>query len=883
MAKKKESTKNPKNPSKIKPHSAKSFPQFALLPMIGMLGLSILFGIAYDLFFSNTMNQGKQQQRADLQAQLFAQQVDQTMNLLDQSLHGVVSMQALTSALTTANANDDLNSLEQDLNALIPYSLKLRIIANGSAKVDKKNFPPLTFSAVDMIQNAEIGETIHPEVFTTDNQRILNWVKTIKRDEEVIGSLFASINFNALLGKATSSTHADTSVQLIQQFKNGTPLTLFSQGSKQTQSSAIRSEKKTGNPNWTVIYTVTPISMTNRLIASIPPLLIVFIFGITAAFLAFRSLEKHLRVDSALLISHLEEIKFGQYSKTPSFSVLFMETLDHTLERIFSDFKTESTTPFQVSASSAQEEGEREDSETSSPFTQSDAAPDSDANPEPPAGFELPENLDGNSKEFPGHGLPSAEVDDQLEIPDIPTSIFRAYDIRGIVDKDITVETIRLLGQSIGSEAITKGEQRIFVGRDGRLSSPVLCEALVEGLLSTGINVTNIGIVPTPMLWFACHTERGSQSGVMVTGSHNPAHYNGLKIMIAGNTLSGKSVLALRDRLIRNAIEKGAGEENTESIKEDYINHIAEDVILATPMTIVLDCGNGAASEVAPELFNELGCNTIPLFAEIDGNFPNHHPDPSREENLEDLKAAVKENKADIGIAFDGDGDRIGIVTPSGKVIWPDRLMMLYAKDLLVRSPGADIIFDVKCSRRLPELISNLGGRPLMWKTGHSMIKGKLKEMNAALAGEMSGHIFFNDRWFGFDDALYCGARLLEILSTESEDVEHVFASLPESLATPEIFIPVPEDRKFQIIQSLEEVGQFGSGKMNTIDGIRVDYPKAWGLIRASNTTPALTARFEAHNEEALVQIHSLFQKQLKQVDENLVIEDLHLEASPDL
>ena len=233
-----------------------------------------------------------------------------------------------------------------------------------------------------------------------------------------------------------------------------------------------------------------------------------------------------------------------------------------------------------------------------------------------------------------------------------------------------------------------------------------------------------------------------------------------------------------------------------------------------------------------------------------------------------------------MGIAFDGDGDRIGIVTPSGKVIWPDRLMMLYAKDLLVRNPGADIIFDVKCSRRLPELISNLGGRPLMWKTGHSMIKSKLKEMNAALAGEMSGHIFFNDRWFGFDDALYCGARLLEILSTESEDVEQVFASLPESLATPEILIPVPEDRKFRIIESLVEIGQFGSGKINTIDGIRVDFPKAWGLIRASNTTPALTARFEAHNEEALEQIHALFQKQLQQVDENLVIDDINIGSS---
>ena len=865
MVRKKKNANNGKQVEK-KQHSAKSFLSFIFLPVTIMLVVSLLFGFGYHLLIATKKDYNTMLLQVESQAQLLAQQVNHAEGTLKHTISNAASLDTLATALTHRDP-EQIAQLEASVNTLIPYSLKTRIIAKGTVKPDRKAFPPLSFSTVDMVQKTEMGEAIPPEVSTAEGKLILNCAYPIKSGDEIIGVFLTSIDFRALLGQTGASINEHSSLQLVQQFKNGTPLVLLSQGKKQLQESIVRSEQNTNNPNWKLIYAASPINPIDGLLEFFTPVLVAFLLGATATLVAFKVTEKHLRLDSVLLISHLEELKFGQYSRRPDFKVLFMETLDYTLERILTDYKNETEALPNQYAKSRATASTKDASKSNHGLTLAQEAA---------AELDLPEGLTTESpslqKEFPGHGLPSAEVDDKLELPDIPASIFRAYDIRGIVDADITEDTIRLLGKSIGSEALEKGEQSLFVGRDGRLSSPALSEALVEGLLSTGIHVINIGLVPTPVLWFACHTEESSRSGVMVTGSHNPKQYNGLKIMIAGDTLSGEGVLALRNRLIRNAIEQGSGEESKAEFKEKYINHIAEDVILATPMTIVLDSGNGAAGEIAPELFEELGCNTISLFSEIDGNFPNHHPDPSREENLEALKNAVKENNADLGIAFDGDGDRIGIVTPSGKVIWPDRLMMLYAKDLLVRNPGADIIFDVKCSRRLPELITNLGGRPLMWKTGHSMIKGKLKEMNAALAGEMSGHIFFNDRWFGFDDALYCGARLLEILSTESEGVEQVFADLPENLATPEILIPVPEDRKFQIIKSLEEKGQFGSGKVNTIDGVRVDFPKAWGLVRASNTTPALTARFEAHNEEALEQIKGLFQKQLQMVDENLII-----------
>ncbi|MBV1883524.1 MAG: phosphomannomutase/phosphoglucomutase [Pseudomonadales bacterium] len=451
----------------------------------------------------------------------------------------------------------------------------------------------------------------------------------------------------------------------------------------------------------------------------------------------------------------------------------------------------------------------------------------------------------------------------------VPHSIFRAYDIRGIVGETLTTDLVYLIGKAIGSEALAQGESSIAVARDGRLSGPELSDYLIKGLASTGCNVINIGMEPTPVLYYAANT-LDTRSGVMLTGSHNPANYNGLKVVIAGHTLSGDDILSLKQRIIDSEFAEGSGNVEQVDVRDSYIERITNDVILARPMKIVIDCGNGVPGAVAPTLFTALGCDVTPLYCEVDGEFPNHHPDPSKPENLQDLIAKVKDIGADIGLAFDGDGDRIGVVTPQGKIIFSDRLLMLYARDLLSRNPGADIIFDVKCTRDLVDLISSLGGRAIMWKTGHSFIKGKLKETGAVIAGEMSGHIFFNDRWYGFDDALYSAARLLEILSMETIDADSVFAEFPEKPTTPEINITVTDESKFKIVEDLQRFGDFGEGRINNIDGVRVDFPDCWGLVRASNTTPVLVARFEANDEEKLETIKTLFRNNLLNVDSSL-------------
>ncbi len=450
---------------------------------------------------------------------------------------------------------------------------------------------------------------------------------------------------------------------------------------------------------------------------------------------------------------------------------------------------------------------------------------------------------------------------------DVAASIFRAYDIRGIVGETLNPQVVMLLGKSIASEALAQGQNSLCVGYDGRLSSQEFCEALVEGVVSTGMNAIIVGQVPTPVLYFATQ-HHNTGTGVMITGSHNPANYNGLKVMIAGATLSGDAIQKLYTRIITQNFDEGRGERSEQKVDRAYLDTILNDIAVAAPLKVVIDAGNGVAGGLAPELIEELGCEVIPLYCEVDGNFPNHHPDPGNPENLKALIEAVQANHADIGLAFDGDGDRLGVVTNTGKIIWPDRLLMLFAKDVVSRNPGADIIYDVKCSRRLNALISSYGGRPVMWKTGHSLIKEKMKETGALLAGEMSGHIFFKERWYGFDDALYSAARLLEILGVEDKRSDEVFAEFPEDVSTPEINIPVTDDNKFEIIEKLcARKERFVGGNVSIIDGLRVDFPNGWGLCRASNTTPVLVLRFEADNESALLEIQQKFKAQLKEIE----------------
>ena len=454
----------------------------------------------------------------------------------------------------------------------------------------------------------------------------------------------------------------------------------------------------------------------------------------------------------------------------------------------------------------------------------------------------------------------------------LATEIFRAYDIRGIVDEQLSDAMLYHIGLAVGTQVKRNGEDSIAVGADGRLSSPRLSQALMAGLADTGCRVLNLGAVPTPVLYFGVKT-LGTVSGIMLTGSHNPSNYNGCKIVIGGHTLANDSIIALYDLIKLQDYELGIGAIEEHIIDQVYRDRIDSDVKLARPLKVVLDAGNGIAGDIAPKLFKQLGCNVIPLFCEVDGNFPNHHPDPGKPANLVDLQAAVAKHKADIGLAFDGDGDRVGVITETGQMIYPDKLLMLFAEDVISRNPLAEIIYDVKCTRLLEPFIQSKGGVPTMWKTGHSLIKSKMIETGALLAGEMSGHIFFKERWYGFDDGIYSAVRLCEILASTSESASAMFRRFPEDVSTPEINIQVTEEEKFDLVTQLQSA-HFPTGKVSTIDGIRVDYVDGWGLVRASNTTPVLVLRFEGQNQAVLQRIKEEFQHHLYAVDTKLTVPD---------
>ena len=443
----------------------------------------------------------------------------------------------------------------------------------------------------------------------------------------------------------------------------------------------------------------------------------------------------------------------------------------------------------------------------------------------------------------------------------IAPEIFKAYDIRGIVDRTLTTEAVASIGRAFGTEALQKGTPRVAIGRDGRLSGPGLAEALSSGLRAAGCDVVDVGRVTTPMLYFAAH-HLGTRSGIMVTGSHNPPDYNGLKMVMADQAIAGDAIQALRQRIERQEFTSGQGSYATAEIAEAYLDRVVGDVKVSRPVDLIVDCGNGVAGAFAPELYRRMGCRVTEMFCEVDGQFPNHHPDPSQPENLEDLIHALRDG-GELGFAFDGDGDRLGVVTKRGKIIYPDRQLMLFAADVLSRNPGAEIIFDVKCTRNLFDWVRRHGGQPLMWKTGHSLVKAKLRETGAPLAGEMSGHIFFKERWYGFDDGLYAGARLLEILSRE-RDVSVPLESLPDSVNTPELQIKLAEGENFTVIEKLQKQATFpGAQSVVTIDGVRVEYADGFGLARPSNTTPVIVLRFEAESEAGLTRIQEAFRKEI--------------------
>ena len=447
----------------------------------------------------------------------------------------------------------------------------------------------------------------------------------------------------------------------------------------------------------------------------------------------------------------------------------------------------------------------------------------------------------------------------------INADIFRAYDIRGVVETALTPAAVQTIGQALGS--LYPQNKTVVVGRDGRLSSAMLAASLSQGLCTSGREVVQIGEVPTPVLYYAAH-KLNTGAGVMVTGSHNPPEYNGLKMIMGGKTLSGDAIQAIYRCITDGSLTHATGKVRQEDLLDDYIARISSDISLSRPLRIAIDCGNGVAGPAAINLFIRLGCETSPLYCEVDGSFPNHHPNPSDPENLAALIQCVTQNNLDLGLAFDGDGDRLGVIDDQGKVLWADRQMMLYSRDVLSRNPGAKIIFDVKSSRNLRAVIEQAGGEAIMCKTGHSFIKNKMLETGALLAGEMSGHIFFKERWYGFDDALYSAARLLELLTAQHLPSSEVFATLPDAISTPEINVYFKQEgAQHAFMQQFSSQAKLPGAQMITIDGIRAGYAQGWGLVRASNTTPSLVIRFEAETAAVMEEIKTSFREQMLAVD----------------
>jgi len=720
-----------------------------------------------------------------------------------------------------ANTPEARALLEQKWQQATADALKLRLIPIGSADLDREAEFPIRYAELDLIQRAEQRTSALPELVQTNDRWILNWIRPLPPtgQKPPLGSLMVSIDASELIQLFTPTESALGEYILLQQFTGSPPQIVTKIGAGTTGYSV---QNNIAGSHLVVKF--TPSEQSLLLAEELPALWLTVVSLIVAGSLAL----------VWLLSKILVRIELGE--KNSGAAPLLSEVAKSHKESITtSDVMTD-------------------------PLFQKQDILDI-------AVIDEDENILGlqasGKKAKTGA---SAKINEET----VPAEIFRSYDIRGLVGSQITPELAQLLGQAIGSEAIDQGEQNIVVARDGRTHSESLTQALVRGILRTGCNVINIGVVPTPLMYFSTFHFDDTSSGVMVTASHNPKEYNGFKVVMNNRALADDAITELRARVIGQRFHQGLGDESARAIIPDYIDRIFSDVALAGNVSIVVDAGNAVPGIVAPQLFEELGCDVIPLFCDLDGEFPNHDPDPTIEKNLQALIAKVQETNADIGVAFDGDGDRLVVVTPKGDIIWPDRLLMLFAKDVLSRNPGADVLFDVKCSRQLNQVISSYGGRPIMWKTGHSPMKAKMEETQALIGGEYSGHIFIKDRWYGFDDGIYAMARLLEIITLRDQKIDDIFAAFPQLYSTPEIKIAIPELDKFGLIKKLSEIGDFASGTITTIDGLRVDYTKGWGLVRASNTSPALTLRFEAESHESLEKIQQIFKRELLKVDTRL-------------
>ncbi len=798
--------------------------------LLTLLAAALVINLLAAYFLYQTMVIGQNRENLQHATQSF---VDERKAVLDKYLqqHSLAietlsANSAWAAQLSPDNPDNTAESRQQLAHALAAQDdtiLNIYLFPTGTAQLNREAEFPVRYLELDLIQRAEQRKPALPELIEINKRWMLQWAKPVALDEQSppLGTLLITTDATPLLELFATTDARLGETLLQQQFTGSPPQTIRKTGTGAEGAKVVAKIKHSH-----LQLQFTPSAQMKDIAEELPSLWLVVVSLVAAASLALCWFLSKVFSGAALRAADKTQPSLQETVKASK------EAVDE--EKLINPlFQTQDILDIAVIDEDEDILGLRE-----------------------------------HSGKKPT-GAKRSSINEQ----DVPAEIFRSYDIRGLVDSQITPQLAQLIGQAVGSEAIDQGERSIVVARDGRTHSEALTQALIKGILRTGCNVINIGVVPTPVMYFATFHIDDTNSGVMVTASHNPKEYNGFKVVINNRALADDAVVELRSRIMAQRFHQGVGEELSRTIIPDYIERIFSDVALAGNISIVVDAGNAVPGLVAPQLFEELGCDVTPLFCDLDGEFPNHNPDPTIEENLQALIAKVKETKADIGVAFDGDGDRLVVVTPKGDIIWPDRLLMLFAKDILARNPGADVLFDVKCSRQLNQVISSYGGRPIMWKTGHSPMKAKMEETQALIGGEYSGHIFIKDRWYGFDDGIYAMAGLLEIITLRDQNIDAIFAGFPQLHATPEIKITIRDQDKFALIKKLAETGDFANGAITTIDGLRVDYTKGWGLVRASNTSPALTLRFEAESPEALEKIQHIFKRELIKVDATLSID----------
>ncbi len=818
----------------------------------------------------------------------FRAYLDSRLLELRVALGQIVTAPALQTALTTAVATGDraeLARLAPILSAAIPYARRVAIFPRGQAEADPTAAVPINFAAKDMLRRAESVSWVEPEAYSVRGQTLIYAVMRVTgarqtgptAEPDILGTVLVALDAGYFSEPLQAFEPPDGLLTANQRFAGGKPLTFVRHG----RDHALPGESidaRLAAEHWYVEYApgadVMPATAGDSVLAA---MLIAIVAAVAGTFVAYFRLFRTLRSDLGSLGEFLTRgARDGRSPLTGSFTLELMQRFAeaHAARLQPAGEPSPAPAPAAPTAEKAEPSGARVPvSEVAAGVANADRNPfgsgefDIEVIEEDNADLDaLADALD----EETGSGETAAD-DDGLATR-VDAEIFRSYDVRGIVGKNLSEDTALLLGRAIGAEAVARGVDTLVVGGDARASTPLLKAELIEGLTTSGVKVIDIGEVPTPVLYYAAYAY-DTRSGVMVTGSHNPPEYNGFKIMLAGETLAEGAIDALRSRIETLDFVSGKGSVESAEVVPSYIERIVSDIALAQTLKVVVDCGNGIAGAVAPQLLEELGCDVIPLYCDVDSSFPNHHPDPAEPANLTDLIARVKAEGADLGIAFDGDGDRIGVVTDTGEIVYPDRLLMLFARDVVGRNPGADVVYDVKCSRHLNSIIAEYGGRPIMWKTGHSHIKAKIYETGALLGGEFSGHICFLERWYGFDDALYSAARLLEILAAETVSVSEVFEEFPLTFSTPEIKIPTTDAGKFELLARIAEQADFEDGSISTIDGLRVDFADGWGLVRASNTSPVLSLRFEGDTPDALERIIALFQRELTRIDPALGFE----------